>query len=131
VEGIQWVNGSFVEDVEYRRGQNAPDDIDVITFAKLPDGITQSELMSRAPRIVNPFCTKEDFCVDGRIESIYEYNLEEIVETLTYWYGVWSHTNPVKDPDAFMWKGFLQVSLHPDQDQNALLLMNSAEEFTT
>ena len=36
-DGLQWLDGSFVEDVEGIRGR-APADMDLVTFAHLPVG---------------------------------------------------------------------------------------------
>ena len=38
--GFQWINGSFVEDVERIRGR-PPADIDVVTFIFLPTGVSE------------------------------------------------------------------------------------------
>ena len=127
VEGIQWVNGSFVEDVETRRGQIAPNDIDVVTFAVLPAGMTQNSLMMQAPLLLSPINTRNDYHVDGYIEPVSEYDIDEIIETVAYWYGMWSHTNNDKDPEGLIWKGFLQVSLRPEEDRLAELALVNRE----
>ena len=124
VEGIQWVNGSFVEDVETRRGQVAPNDIDVVTFAILPAGMTLSNLLQLTPRITNPLHTKNDFLVDGYIEPISELTPNQLINVVAYWYGLWSHTkrdvpNALTTSPDFEWKGFLQVSLASAEDATA------------
>ena len=121
VDGIQWVNGSFVEDVETRRGQIAPNDIDVVTFAYLPAGMTLSRFLQEAPRLSNPIRTKNDYLVDGYIEPLPELAPDELLRVAAYWYGLWSHTR-TDVPNASIttprseWKGFLQVSLAPTED---------------
>lgn len=35
VQGVQWLDGSFVENIEVLEGR-APNDIDVVTFANMP-----------------------------------------------------------------------------------------------
>ncbi|EQM69549.1 hypothetical protein L682_01095 [Aquipseudomonas alcaligenes OT 69] len=41
VSGLQWLDGSFMEDVELLEGR-APNDIDVVTFAGIPAAILQA-----------------------------------------------------------------------------------------
>ena len=39
VRGLQWLDGSFLEHVELTEGR-APNDVDVVTFYRLPAGIS-------------------------------------------------------------------------------------------
>jgi len=48
VAGFQWVNGSFVENVEEQEGR-PPNDIDVVTFYHLPVGSSQASLVAAHP----------------------------------------------------------------------------------
>ena len=43
LQGFQWLDGSFVEDVEAREGR-APGDIDLVTFAYPPAGMTKADI---------------------------------------------------------------------------------------
>ncbi len=43
VGGFQWLDGSFVEDVEAREDR-APKDIDVVTFAHPPAGMSKAQI---------------------------------------------------------------------------------------
>ncbi len=45
-QGFQWIDGSFLEDVERLEGR-VPNDLDVVTFAHLPSGVTQRDLIAR------------------------------------------------------------------------------------
>ena len=53
--GFQWINGSFVEDVENRRGRG-PADIDVVTFYSVPHICTVEDMRGKAPYL---FCRRE------------------------------------------------------------------------
>lgn len=46
VQGMQWLDGSFVENIEALESR-APNDIDVVTFANIPVGESQKSLVSR------------------------------------------------------------------------------------
>lgn len=43
VQGFQWLDGSFMENVEVTEGR-APNDLDVVTFYRLPPGTSQQRL---------------------------------------------------------------------------------------
>lgn len=47
IAGFQWVDGSFVENVEIcPRRRRSPHDVDVVTFYEMPVGATQSSLLT-------------------------------------------------------------------------------------
>ena len=48
VNGFQWIDGSFVENIEVIE-ERAPRDIDVVTFFHLPHGKNQETLLQAAP----------------------------------------------------------------------------------
>ena len=45
-----------------------------------------------------------------------------IIKLISYWYSVWSHRRD------HLWKGFIEVSLNPDEDQSALSALDSIIE---
>lgn len=62
--GVQWINGSFAEDVENREAR-APNDVDVVTFFELPDGATEERLMNRSPDLFDHEFVKKNYFVDA------------------------------------------------------------------
>jgi hypothetical protein len=113
VTGFQWLNGSFLENVEIIRGV-APQDIDVTTFFYLPNGIkSEEELGARYPELFDPQKLKQKYHVDGYSVCLHPNRLSHCIQQTNYWYSVWSHQR-----DTFHWKGFVQIDLDPLEDQS-------------
>lgn len=104
-EGFQWVNGSFVEDKERRRGE-PPKDIDVVTYFRKPITLTKSSLNEEQTKFLfDPHSCKQKFHVDGLIMPFGEASNESFIEDTAYWLSLFSHTR------EGVWKGFLHVPL--------------------
>lgn len=109
VTGFQWLDGSFLENIE-DLDDRPPNDIDVVTFFRLPAGTTQADLMPHIQDLFDTNHTKENYRVDA-----YPFDLgipldEGRIRNAAYWYSMWSHRR-----DG-MWKGFVQVDLDPAID---------------
>jgi hypothetical protein len=89
VQGFQWLDGSFLEDIETIEGR-PPNDVDVVTFFRVPEGLTQQTIAQRAPHLLDPATSKQQFRVDAYLESL-DAASEGLVERVVYWYSVWSH----------------------------------------
>src|SRR4051812_362167 len=50
--GFQWLDGSFMENVETTETRD-PKDLDVVTFFSLPVGVTQQQIQAVAPDLLN------------------------------------------------------------------------------
>jgi len=111
-KGFQWIDGSFLENVEEIEKRD-PHDIDLVTFYCLPDGITEVDLVAKAPHLFNPEKTKEDFHVDAYFVRLNTEDPELLVDQVAYWYSIWSHRR------GGLWKGFLQIDLSSNGDQIA------------
>ena len=108
--GFQWVNGSFVENVEEREDNpHTPDDIDVVTYFYMPD----SKIEKIEP-LFSPAETKEKFHVDAHGIELGLPLDQATASYITYWHGMWSHRKRDR-----MWKGFVQVDLGPTEDPPA------------
>ena len=111
-KGFQWIDGSFLENVEEIEKRD-PHDIDLVTFYCLPDGITEADLVAKAPHLFDPERTKEDFHVDAYFVRLNTEDPELLVDQVAYWYSIWSHRR------NGLWKGFLQIDLSSNGDQIA------------
>jgi hypothetical protein len=110
--GVQWLDGSFVEDKEARAG-TSPADIDVVTFTYLPHGKTQADVRSANPPLFDHLHVKTTYKVDGYYQFLGKSSDERFVRQTSYWNSMWSHTRHQE------WKGFLEVELDPAQDADA------------
>lgn len=108
-EGFQWLDGSFLEDVETLE-HRAPRDIDVVTFLHTPANFSPSEA---ALRILDQTTAKQQFQVDAYIVELDEVSPGQLVAYSAYWYSMWSHRR------TQAWKGFLQISLPATDDAQA------------
>lgn len=109
VDGFQWIDGSFVEDVETFRNR-PPNDVDVVTFARLPDGYDERRMLHDYPRLFDGDRLADQFKVDSYFVFLDPDSLRYVVDQSVYWYSVWSHTRTGD------WKGYLQVTLAGDGD---------------
>jgi len=118
LSGFQWLDGSFMENIEVLDNRS-PNDVDVVTFFSLPAGVTQADLFSQAHHLFHVKTSKARFRVDGYpmilSQAMEEYN----VHMVAYWYSMWSHTRKSR------WKGFVRVNLDQTDDIVAHDLLKS------
>jgi hypothetical protein len=116
--GFQWVDGSFLEHVELLEGR-PPNDVDVVTFYRLPAGRTQRELVSTQPQLfLDHDGVKTSYRVDAYLEHL-GMEPERLAQRSAYWYSVWSHRRNQ------VWKGFVQLDLSPGDDAAAAATLSS------
>ncbi|TDA45929.1 DUF6932 family protein [Burkholderia pyrrocinia] len=120
---FQWMDGSFVEDVETSRGR-APADIDVVTFGHAPqfaDPAAAHGWMTANDGVLNPRQTKQNYSCDAYFVDMEKLQQRPhvLVERTRYWFGLFSHQR-----ETALWKGMVQVPLSSDDDQAAELLQN-------
>lgn len=120
INGFQWLNGSFLEDVETLEGR-PPRDLDVVTFYRLPAGQSQQDVQLLAPHLfpINRTAQeqlKANFHVDAYLAHLGMIP-ERLVERSTYWYSLWSHRRNQ------LWKGYVQINLAPTEDAAARAAM--------
>lgn len=87
IDGFQWVNGSFLEDIENIEGRK-PVDIDVVTFFHLPDGETQEQIATASPNLFKRSFTKNTYHVDAYFVQLNSNSPEWLVERSAYWYSM-------------------------------------------
>ncbi len=117
VSGFQWIDGSFMEDVETHESR-PPKDIDVVTYFNLPGGETQVTLHAKAGMLFNSNHVKTTYLVDAYPSVLGEPVSARHVRQISYWYSMWSHRR-----DG-IWKGFIQVDLSPQEDIDAKQVLN-------
>lgn len=117
VSGFQWVDGSFLENVEVIEART-PNDIDVVTFFDLPAGKSQIDMLQQFPdlfpttRVVQQKL-KDTYSVDAYVEHLGKAP-SRLVRQSSYWYSMWSHRRNQA------WKGFVQIDLAPTGDALAI-----------
>lgn len=109
--GFQWVDGSFLEETEVLEDR-APNDVDVVTFFELPNGMAGQEGLLEAGAAIWRR-EKAEYRVDAYYEELGQPVGRSEVQRISYWYSLWSHRR-----DG-IWKGFLQVDLDPQHDVEA------------
>lgn len=111
VRGFQWLDGSFLEHVERIEGR-APNDVDVVTFFRLPAGVSQEQLSASHRIVLDHDEVRAVFHVDGYLVHL-GMDAERLTRQSAYWYSVWSHRR------NHLWKGFVQLDLAPTEDAAA------------
>jgi len=116
VAGFQWVDGSFLEHIEIIESR-PPNDVDVVTFYRLPAGKSQGDLARQAPELFPQNAAakkalKASFHVDAYLVGL-EIPPERLTQQSAYWYSIWSHRRNQ------VWKGFVQIDLAPTNDADA------------
>ena len=118
-QGFQWLDGSFVENIETQEGR-APRDLDVVYFVHGPCGLSATqtqEMMTANPDLfVKERCRKRYRC-DPMILNLGR-KPERLVQDVRYWYGLFSHRRDN------VWKGFLQLPMVSDDTAAIQLLDN-------
>jgi hypothetical protein len=117
VQGFQWLDGSFLEHVE-RLERRGPNDVDVVTFYRLPPGISQAQLAMKHVTLLDHGSVKAAYRVDGYLVHL-GMDAERLTRQSAYWYSVWSHRRNQ------LWKGFVQVDLAPAEDPVAAATLAS------
>jgi hypothetical protein len=117
VQGFQWLDGSFLEHVELIEGR-APNDVDVVTFYRLPEGLSQKQLLAEAGALFDHASVMTAHRVDGYLVHL-GMDAERLTRHSAYWYSVWSHRRNQ------LWKGFVQLDLSPAEDTVAAATLAS------
>ncbi|BGD48089.1 TPA: DUF6932 family protein [Pseudomonas aeruginosa] len=118
--GFQWLDGSFMENVELLEGRH-PNDMDVVMFADIPKAVEQALQPQDIQMLVDNPWIKENYKVDFYLLPLSE-SPETLIEMAAYWYSMWSHRR------SMQWKGFLSVRLESGLDQNALDLLRARRQ---
>lgn len=110
-EGLQWIDGSFVEDCETVKGRE-PGDVDVVNLLRRPAGLANDAdwmaFLAANMALIDPAQTKATFHCDAYFIDL-DTDRTFVVEQTAYWFGLFSHQR-----DTFRWKGMVQLELMED-----------------
>jgi hypothetical protein len=109
--GFQWLDGSFLEDVEAREGR-PPKDLDVVTVYWGYELPFQEQFMTEFPEFADPTLAKANYTLDHYPFDA-SYRPETTVELARYWISLFSHNR------LAVWKGMLRVELDTAADDSA------------
>lgn len=120
VRGFQWLDGSFAEDVEAHQ-QRPPNDIDIVTFAFSPAGLTSAQInqvIADNPVVFTNARAKEKYGCDAYVVPL-DKAPENLVKRTAYYFSLFSHRRSDQ-----VWKGLLQIPLESDDVLARDLLQN-------
>lgn len=109
--GFQWLDGSFLEDVE-RRENRAPKDLDLVTVFWGYDRAFLQGLATRFREFASPSLARisfnlDHYCLDAG------YDPAVTLEQTRYWMLLFSHNR------EGVWKGMLRIELNTPADDKA------------
>lgn len=110
--GFQWLDGSFVEDVE-RSQARSPGDIDVVTFAMTPQGMSPAQveaLPQMHPDLFDLDRARAHYGCDAYLMRL-DGSPGRLVRRAAYYFGLFSHRRSDN-----VWKGLLAMPLQSDDD---------------
>jgi len=115
-KGFQWINGSFMEDIE-RIENRSPNDIDVVTFFDLTD-IDQNVISNLKQELFDNEYVKQTFFVDSYYVQLDNTLPRHLIRNANYWYSMWSHRR------SGQWKGYIELDLAKENDHIAMEIFN-------
>lgn len=117
VDGWQWMDGSFVENVEALRSR-APADIDLVTFSRVPgDAAEKRRVVLANMNLFDRAQTKALYKCDAFFVDL-DKKPELLVDDSRYWFGLFSHQR-----DTALWKGVIKVPLQAQANDDAVLAL--------
>lgn len=114
--GIQWVNGSFCEDIESSESRS-PRDIDVVTYYN--GTVITPAILTSFPEFSSPTLSKTNFFLD-HYPVDFTHDPFVTINMTRYWIQLFCHKRNL------IWKGILELSLNtPREDRLALDYLNT------
>jgi len=124
VQGLQWIDGSFVEACEIVKGR-PPRDVDVVSVVHRPPAHADEAawrifVAGHQDTLFDPRYCKETYSCDSYFIDLGISPLL-VSQQAAYWFGLFSHQR-----DTFQWKGLVQLNLQCD-DEAAMHLLSEIE----
>lgn len=123
-DGVQFIDGSFAEDIEAREGRD-PRDIDVFSFLVRPFHYQQDPnlwatrgLLDWSTEIIDRNHNKSRFGLDTYAIAVDQHSGLRVIMPTVYWYSLFAHKRITHD-----WKGQLRVELNAADDSAARALL--------
>lgn len=118
LNALQWIDGSFLEDIEQQE-KRPPRDIDVVTIYSGYDHAFQLKVALVFPEFQDPILAKVNYAVDHYPFDA-SHSPRTTVEFSRYWALLFSHNR------RGVWKGMLSIDLNtPALDIDATTLLNT------
>jgi hypothetical protein len=113
IHALQWIDGSFTEDVESRG--LVPGDVDIVTFLYRPQAVLDDAnwgqfVAAHETGFLNRAANKATYACDTMFVDMNALP-HLIVEQAAYWNGLFSHQRR-----TFQWKGMLTIELGANDD---------------
>jgi len=117
--GFQWLDGSFLENIEQSENRS-PRDLDVVTFFEPPSDPAAAHLLvqnigANFPDFLDSRLSKANFHLDHFPVNLRPPQASALVENTRYWTGLFSHRR------NGIWKGMLRVDLNTAVDDATAL----------
>ena len=114
ITGRQWIDGSFVENIEVSESRD-PHDMDVVTLMKITPGMDDRQLLVAFPEFANHRLSIQNYKVD-HYPFIINLSPEYTIMQTKYWNLLFGHNR------RGVWKGMLEIPLYDNSafDQMAL-----------
>jgi len=116
-DGVQFIDGSFVENVENREGRD-PNDIDVFSFVVRPYRYRSNAALWAASgfgewttEIADRNRNKTRFGLDTFAIAIDQAHPLGLIDETIYWYSLFAHKRI-----THAWKGFVRIQLNSADD---------------
>jgi hypothetical protein len=115
--GFQWLDGSFLEDIETLKNR-PPADIDIVTFVWRPQQYVNDQaawdvLIQQNLGVFDPTMAKATYQTDPYFVDII-FGPQFVIQQTAYWFGLFSHQRVTS-----LWKGMLMLPLDTHQDDAA------------
>jgi hypothetical protein len=104
INGFQWLDGSFLEDIEAQENR-APNDLDLVTVYWGYDGNFQDHLFQQFPEFRDPILAKQNYHLDHYPFDA-GYHPDFTVEYTRYWVQLFTHNRNK------VWKGMIKIDLN-------------------
>lgn len=113
INGFQWLDGSFLEDIEIQENR-PPRDLDLVTMFWGYDLTFQHGLVQQIPEFANSNLSKKNYMLDHYgVDAGLDPSIT--IELTRYWVQLFSHNRNK------VWKGMIKIALNtPNEDALAI-----------
>lgn len=118
IEGFQWLDGSFMENIEVSENR-PPNDLDLVTFYGNLSENQEKEITTNFIEFISTTDSKRNYKLDHYLVDFF-YDPYTTVELTRYWIQLFTHNR------LGIWKGILKLELNtPEIDVKAIEYLNN------